>query len=318
MASLLREARTRLFTPNRIETTLARRGFFAKDEATRLRLENVGATFLDGFEAALRSKDVQSATAVLDAVDRPFRGFAFEGAGMGFAVLDGMPGNRGGRVRQFLEGPGEPHIYMAYVGIGWALAKLPRFCWSNVDAPDPLLRWLVMDGYGFYHAYFKTNQYVHQQLVGPPLRWPAGVTGNYAQRGIDQGIGRAMWFVAGANPGLAASLIGRFAPDRQPDLWAGIGLAATYAGGVTEEELTELRRVAGQYRPQLAQGSTFGAQARVYAGLVTEHTPVATGILCGMTPEEAGKITEMEKAALPDDGDEPAFEIWRQRIQSHF
>lgn len=288
-----------------------------KDEATRQRLENVGARFLDGFEYALLAKEVEDATPLLERVDRPFRGFAYEGAAMGFAVLDGMPG-RGGRVTKFLDGAGAPHVYMAYVGIGWAFAKLPRFCWSSVATPDPLLRWLALDGLGFYHAYFNTERYVRQQYVGPRLGWPADVPGDYSQRVIDQGIGRAMWFVAGADPEVATSMIGRFDPARQGDLWAGMGLAATYAGGATETELKTLRAGAGQFGPQLAQGSTFAAQARLCAGLVTEHTPMATDVFCGCTPEAAAVITEGERKALPAEGVVPGYEVWRQRIQAHF
>ena len=53
--------------------------------------------------------------------------------------------------------PGDEHVYMAYVGVGWAMARLPRVLWSRLYAPDPLLRWLVLDGYGFHQAYFRTD-----------------------------------------------------------------------------------------------------------------------------------------------------------------
>ena len=314
MAGLWRSLRAQLMTPDTAETTMSRRGFHVKDEPTRRRLESVGASFLTGFRAAVEARD-DADIGRLDLIERQFRGFAYEGAAMGYAVLDGVAG--GGRTARFLTGAGAAHIYMAYVGIGWAYAKLPRWRWRAVAAPDPLLRWLVLDGLGFYRAYFETDRFVRRQTVAP-VPWPPDVPGDYPRRALDQGIGRASWFVAGADPDVAAELIGRFEPDRHGDLWSGMGLAATYAGGANPDDLKKLYVHAGRYRPQLAQGSAFAAQARLRAGLVTEHTPLATDVFCGCSPEEAAAITDRARADLPPDGTEPAYEVWRQRIQAQF
>ncbi|PZF92514.1 DUF1702 family protein [Micromonospora deserti] len=315
MAGLWRALRAQLMTPDMVETTMSRRGFHVKDEATRRRLESVGTSFLTGFRAAVEAR-ADTDIGRLELIERQFRGFAYEGAAMGYAILDGVaPG--GGRTARFLAGAGAPHVYMAYVGIGWAYAKLPRWRWRAVPAPDRLLRWLVLDGLGFHRAYFQTDRFVRRQEDGP-VAWPPDVPGDYARRAVDQGIGRASWFVAGADPDVAAELIGRFDESRHGDLWSGMGLAATYAGGADQDDLKKLYVHAGRYRPQLAQGSAFAAQARLYAGLVTEHTPVATGIFCGCTPQEAAAVTERERATLPPDAAEPAYEVWRQRIQAHF
>ncbi|MEV6693456.1 DUF1702 family protein [Micromonospora sp. NPDC051196] len=314
MAGLWRSIRAQLITPDTAETTMSRRGFHVKDEPTRHRLESVGASFLTGFRAAVEARD-EADIGRLDLIERQFRGFAYEGAAMGYAVLDGVTG--GGRTARFLTGVGAPHIYMAYVGIGWAYAKLPRWRWRAVAAPDPLLRWLVLDGLGFYRAYFETDRFVRRQAVAP-VPWPPDVPGDYPRRALDQGIGRASWFVAGADPDVAAELIGRFETERHGDLWSGMGLAATYAGGANPDDLKKLYVHAGRYRPQLAQGSAFAAQARLRAGLVTEHTPLATDVFCGCSPEEAAAVTDRARDDLPPDGTEPAYEVWRQRIQAQF
>ncbi|MEU5909249.1 DUF1702 family protein [Micromonospora sp. NPDC047527] len=315
MAGMWRTLRASLMTPDTVETTMSRRGFHVKDEATRRRLESVGASFLTGFRAAVEAREDADIDR-LELIERQFRGFAYEGAAMGYAILDGVaPG--GDRTGRFLTGFGEPHVYMAYVGIGWAYAKLPRWRWRAVQAPDPLLRWLVLDGLGFHRAYFETDRFVRRQEI-KPVAWPPDVPGDYPAHAIDQGIGRASWFVAGADPDVAAELISRFDESRHGDLWSGMGLAATYAGGADPDELKKLYVHAGRYRPQLAQGATFAAQARLHAGLATEHTHLATGVFCGCTPQEAATITERERDALPADGVVPAYEIWRQRIQAHF
>lgn len=125
-------------------------------------LETVGRSFLTGYAYAAEAATVAEAEERLEGVPTRFRGFAYEGAAMGFAVREGLPIGGRGMVSEFLAGRGDDHVYMAYVGVGWAMARLPRFRWSSLTAPDPLLRWLVLDGYGFHQAYFKTEQYVYQ------------------------------------------------------------------------------------------------------------------------------------------------------------
>jgi enediyne biosynthesis protein E3 len=318
MSNFLRTTRASLLTPNRAMTQLDTRGFHVKDEQTRERLEAVGARFLDGFQHALEARGPAETAARLDAVDTAERGFAYEGAGMALALLDGMTPGGGNRTSRFVAGPAAPHFYMVFVGIGWALAKLPKWRWRAVKRPDHLSSWLVLDGYGFYHAFFDTEQYVHRHYVDVGARWPADALADYTLRVIDQGVGRAMWFVAGADPELAATLIERFPEPRQADLWSGMGLAATYAGAADEVELKTLRERAGRYRPELAQGAAFAAKARVLAGLVTAHTPVATAVFCGRTPEEVAAITDEMQVGLPADGAVPTYEVWRQRIQGRF
>ena len=34
--------------------------------------------------------------------------------------------------------------------------------------------WLVLDGFGFHQAYFKTEQYVNKQYQEPECPWPTG------------------------------------------------------------------------------------------------------------------------------------------------
>ena len=318
LTSVWRALRRDILTPNLSATRLDVRGFNEKSPAARELLETVGRTFLAGYAYAAEARTVADAEERLEAVDTQFRGFAYEGAAMGFAVRDGLPLGSNRHVERFLAGRGRDHVYMAYVGIGWAMARLPRFRWPRAGSTDPLLRWLVLDGYGFHQAYFRTERYVHQHFQDPRFPWPGAGQSWYANRAIDQGIGRALWFVAGTDPELAANLIDKFPEARRPDLYSGAGLAATYAGGVSEDELRVLRDRAGQYRAHVAQGSAFAAEARVCAGLVVPHTHVAAGVLCGSTPQEAALICQQTRPAGPVEGDLPAYEVWRQRIANEF
>jgi len=317
-----RALRRRLLTPNVVETSLDKRGFHKKSPAAKERLETVGRTFLTGYGAAVEARTPDEAEAEIERLPDWLRGFAYEGAGMGLAILDGLPFGRSNRVTEFLATPrGDTYRYLAYVGIGWAMARLPRFRWPKPAALDPVLAPLVLDGYGFHQAYFHTARYVAGQYQERRFPWPGGPHGAYADKAIDQGIGRAMWFIGGTDPGRVADLIDAFPAARRGDLYSGVGLAATYAGAdeaTAEQELRTVVRRAGEYLGSVAQGCAFAANARVRAGIVPPHTALATRVFCGATPAEVARATDELRPTGQVDGDRPAYEVWRQRLADAF
>src|SRR5439155_21650914 len=153
-----------LFGISETETTFARRGFRGGEGGVRPVLEKVGRAFVTGYHAALENDGEPALAARLGEIDLDHRGFAYEGAAMGLGILDCVTPWRRNRVRNFLNGAGEPHSYMVHVGLGWVAARLPRFlCRHLLDhasrithhgALDPVLRWLVIDGYGFHEGFF--------------------------------------------------------------------------------------------------------------------------------------------------------------------
>ena len=287
------------------------RGFRGASEAVRNRLELVGGTFLTGYHLALECDSILELTAGLDGVEGELRGFAFEGAAMGLALLDWLTPWRRDRLRTLLQGAGEAHAYMLHVGIGWVWARVPFGFLRWQRKLDPLLGWLAFDGWGFHEGFFRWPKYAAGQPAPKKLR-------SYERRVFDQGLGRSFWFVNGGDNELIARMVANFSAGRQPDLWSGIGLAATYAGLVGEASLVELREKAGAFQPQLAQGAAFAAKARQRAGNLTEYTHLATSILCGLSAEDAARITDTALEDLPADADVPAYEIWRHRIQNQF
>ncbi|WP_394350434.1 DUF1702 family protein [Nocardiopsis quinghaiensis] len=306
-------------TPKASETKLETRGFHDKGPEARRILETVGESFLTGLGDAVETGSPSATGQRLGALPERFRGFAYEGAAMGFALLDGLlPGSH--RTDSFLRGPGDPHVYMAYIGIGWAMARLPRPLWPDTRRLDPLLRWLVHDGYGFHQAYFHTDRYVHRRERDERAARRTG-DGPYALRAADQGIGRALWFVAGTDADRVAALVESFPEDRRPDLYAGVGLAATYAGGADEEELHRLRGHAGDHRHHLAQGSAFAAEARIRADLLAPHTETGARVLCGMDAEKAARFSRdlRPDASGPEpDPARPRYEVWRASLAAEF
>ena len=293
------------------EATFARRGFYDADLRVRDHLEAIGKTFLQGYHAALEQDQPEMLGRWLNATDAELRGFAFEGAAMGLGLLDLLTPWRKNRLHGFLNGPGASHIYMVHVGAGWALARLRRKVEPALKRLDPFLCWLAVDGYGFHEGYFHWKRYVKRQEVPKRLR-------GYARRVFDQGLGRSLWFVEGAGVKRIPNTIAVFTPSRRADLWSGVGLACAYAGGVDRPSVEALRAAAGLYRPHLAQGAAFAAKARQRAGNPSQHTELACKILCGVPAEFAARVTDASLEDLPTDGPEPAYEVWRERIQSRF
>ena len=306
-----------LFGISPAETSFARRGFRGEAGAVRDRLETVGRCFVAGYHAALEQSGAAAVAARIEAeVDRDFHGFAHEGAGMALALLDTLtpplPGASRDRLARFLAGPGDAHAYIVVVGAGWILARLPLSPERLLARLDPVMGWLALDGYGFHEGFFHWPRAVTRQEVPRKLR-------GYARRGFDQGLGRSLWFVEGADVERLPRTLRAFPTARQPDLWAGLGLATAYAGGRSRGEIEALRRAAGAFLPELAQGVAFAAKARERAGNPTAHTEMAAQVICGTSAGQAAAVTDRTLENLPGDRPgEPAFEVWRQRIQDHF
>lgn len=294
------------------EATFSRRGFPPAEAAIQSHLERAAQTFVLGYDLALSETRIDSLAAELRDVKLEFQGFAFEGAAMGLALLDEVARWRRDRWRTFLNGAGDAHAYMVHVGAGWAAARLPwarRHILRYTAGMDPLLRWLVVDGYGFHQGFFYWRKSVQQREV------PTRLT-DYARRAFDQGLGRSLWFVFGADGDRIGSAVNAFPTERRADLYSGIGLACAYAGGADRESVRRLRVTSGPYGPNLAQGAAFAAKARLRAGNLMAHTKIACEILCDTPAEIAAGVTDQCLDNLSADGTEPAFEQWRQRIQS--
>ncbi|MFE7132617.1 DUF1702 family protein [Streptomyces sp. NPDC057638] len=315
MSSILGALRRRMLTPSTAETSMAVRGFHVKNAESKERLENIGATFLRGYAYAVESSTPAETGERLESVPRALRGFAYEGAGMGAAVHDALPGH-GGRLAGLLAGHGRHHDYMIYVGVGWAMARLPRPLWPDIRATDPLLRWLALDGYGFHQAYFKTAAYVRTPAAHHPFRWNGGHH-HYTARAIDQGIGRALWFVGGTDPAVVTGLIHTYPEHRHSDLYAGAGLACAYAGGADEGELTRFADASGVHRWALAQGAAFAVEARVKADTAIDHTHLAARVVCGTTAERASRACRDLRPPATASGTWPAYALWRHDVAAH-
>jgi enediyne biosynthesis protein E3 len=293
------------------ETSFARRGFAACDPEVQRHLERIGRSFVTGYHAALRDRRPQAIAAEMRRLNAECSGFGFEGAAMALTMLDELVPWRRNRLATLLRGAGAAHVYMVHVGAGWALARLRRDVTAALRRLDPVLGWLAVDGYGFHEGYFRPGRTTIEH------RRPSRLTG-YALSAFDQGLGRSLWFVCGADPERIAQTIDGFAPPRRADLWSGVGVASTYAGGVDGTVLKQLLQPAAHNRPALAQGAAFAAEARARAGNLVPHTTIACELLAGMTAPDAAALVREVRARLPYTSPMPLYEVWRHRVQAHF
>ncbi|GAA2506667.1 DUF1702 family protein [Streptomyces gobitricini] len=276
-------------------------------------LQAAGQAFLCGFHAALRTRALSELTAEVDRLPEERRGFAYEGAGMACGVLDLLTASRGRRFAALLDGPAARYPHLAQVGAGWAYARLGlRPSRSGTPGVSPPQCWLVWDGYGFHQGFFHPDRVIGRQCV------ERGLTPD--ERAIrDQGLGRALWFHECADPDGIALRIAEFPAERRGDLWSGAGLAATYAGGATPQELRRLARLSGEHHPDLAQGAAFACKAHQASGLVPGHTAEAALTLTGATFEVAAGWTDRSLASLgPEATGTGHYQRWRAGIRAQY
>lgn len=293
------------------EAGFATRGFYTSTPpATQKRLEYVGKSVVQAYNVGIElADDMPSLLFWLEGMEHEAQGFVHEGVGMAMAFLDLLTPWKRDRFQAYVTGHADKHVYISYIGAGLAHAVLNKRLDSTLVRLDQFLRWLLVDGYGFFHAFFRTPGAVGRQEVPDHLQ-------GYARRAFDHGVGRALWFVGGANPAQVAKLIGAFPAERHADLWSGLGLAVAYAGAVDRAEIERVRDLAGPHAPQLAQGAALAARARDRADNHAPHTELACQVLFGSSAADVHRLTEKAERDLPPDSAQtPAWEVWRQRIQ---
>jgi enediyne biosynthesis protein E3 len=279
--------------------------------------QKVVTLVMQGFRATLEDGRFEVLVPRLNEVEAEWRGFAYEGVGLGFAIFDYfLPWRK--RLQAFVHGPGAPYIIPIYIGAGLALGRLigprggRRLEWFVSRLENPVFRWMVIDGYGFYKGFFSRPRYLTEKVI------PAHLS-PYARRVFDQGLGRSIWFATGENIEQVTTMIATFPEARRADLWSGAGFACAYAGSPMERNAFEtLRTAAGPYKSQLAIAGALAAKRRHGFGHITPHTELACQVFCGTSGTMAAHIANTTLENIPNDGVEAPSKLWRERIETHF
>jgi hypothetical protein len=287
------------------EASFSRRAFPGCGSGSREHLESVIRTFIEGYNLAVRESDPVRLAQRLDSTFAPaFVGFAYEGVGLYFGLVDLLLPRSGSRLDAFTHSAGERHDFIISVGAGFAVARVPlglRRLESYQKSLDPMTAWCLADGYGFHEGFFHWKRFVDG-------RQPAPASLSLQNRRLfDAGVGRAMWWVYGADAASIAAAISRFDAERRHEMWAGIGTALAYAGGVTPEAASLLHDLAGSYQSDLLSGIPFAAHMRDKGRNPAAWTDEVCMGLLRMSVGETSEIIVTELAAYLDNwqGSEP-------------
>jgi hypothetical protein len=259
---------------------------------------------VQGCNSALAASSVEEVVEAVSSHPFRLRGFHAEGAAMGAAFRTlFLPGRR--ELPRLLAALAEKYVHLTHVGVGWAIARVP-FARSVFErALDPGLAPLAIDGRGFHDGYF----------ASPAEGFRSWAVGGDASAVYHQGIGRSLWFSTGADVERIATAIDAREERYHGDLWAGIGLASVYAGGVDPSSIGRLASRAGRNRTWLRQGAAFAIAAYARAGQVPDDAAANAQLITDARPEQLTDIVAACYAAV--DSRLPAlhrYRLWREGI----
>jgi enediyne biosynthesis protein E3 len=293
------------------EASFKSRGFEQGHEA-QPRLELVAKTVVHGYNVAIEngwSEDLQVNTSQ---VKDELVGFFHEGIGMGLYVLDVCSLFNKNRFWKFVKGWGHKHEYMSYIGAGLASGVFNLPIEDFLKTACPTSGCLILDGLGFYNAYFKSRKTLQGFYIPDYIK-----ANDFFLERYDNGIGRAIWFYNSGEPHLIAYTVSTFPSYRRAAIWSGIGLAATYAGGIGEDKLRLLKTLSGEHAIMLAQGSVLATHTRHRAGNPHQHDTTEQ-ILIGKSSIECHLFATEAKNDLQErryiDG-RPSFQVFLENIR---
>lgn len=280
--------------------------FEPAEPAARERLTQVVQSFVTGYNFGIACENMEDLIHALEGHDHERSGFAWEGAGMGVALRTLLvPGNRA--FGDYLARASRHH-YIVHIGAGWAMARVGFRHGALRKQMCPIYHWLAWDGLGFHQTMFEPEKTLKEYRGRP--------TKDYSGPAFDQGVGRALWFVVAARPDELKRQIQAFPAERHADLWGGVGLATTYAGGVPEAILEAVVKASGEHRAALAVGSALAVHTRHRTGNATPHTTRASLILTGHSEQDIPPLIHRIESELGT-GDE-VYPQLRSQLQAHF
>lgn len=271
------------------------------------RMEKIREIFQHAMSIATAKGDLKLLAAELENTENEFRSIAYEGAAMALALKDFSNGHTLNRWRLFMEGPGAKHSAQVHAGLGWAIAQQRISALPIIETLDPLMRFRMLDGCGYYDGIFRQRQTIGNQIIPPDLE-------SRLLTGYDQGVGRSLWYICKGECAKIPEMISAFSSSRHNDLWRGVSIACVYVGGCDSTMLRELLNYSLSYRTQLSVGTALVSRARNYADALTPDTELACQTWSNCSSQKAILMTvkaEPSVAVHPDD----AYKTWLSNIE---
>lgn len=201
----------------------------------------------------------------LDSYEIEFRSIAYEAASFCIGLTDLETASDLRTWKSFLNEIGKPHSTQIHVGLGWAFAQKQIDPTSFFSQLEPMMRYRVLDGYGYYEGIFRRRKSIlNQQKLETEDEVASGA--------YDQGLGRSLWYSNLAKIDEVKITIEKFPAERRKDLWRGLGIAIAYVGGCTEEMVKEIFEKAGDYKTDLTDGANRALRSRKESGCISADT----------------------------------------------
>ena len=281
-----------------------------KEVTVTQKMETIQHTFLHVHDIFFASPYWKRHVAELESTNIEFRSIAYESVSMSIALEDLKHGDALTNWFQFLNEAASAHATQVHVGLGWAFAQQLKNPIAYLPELNPMMRYRVLDGYGYYEGIFRRRRSIINHLK---LQVDAAV----ASSALDQGLGRSIWYL---NKGIideAKIMIEGFAVDRRKDLWRGLGIAIAYVGGCDEETLLEIFSKVDIYKSQLAIGAAMALVSRNYANYISADTELVCNVFCNKTANEIVLLNEKLRERL-DLNEANAYENWLNELQKAF
>jgi hypothetical protein len=274
------------------------------------KMDDIQNAFLHVQDIFFESPDWKRHVAELESTDIEFRSIGYESASMSIALEDLKQGEQLSNWLHFLNEVASAHATQVHVGLGWAIAQALKNPINYFPELNPMMRYRVFDGYGYYEGIFRRRRSIINHIK-------LQVADTIASAAIDQGIGRSIWYL---NKGIiddAKIMIEGFAVERQKDLWRGLGIAIAYVGGCNEELLKEIFSKSDSYKTQLATGAVMALVSRDSAKYISTDAELACKIFCNKTAEQILELNYSNKSKLNLQSDD-AYANWIGELEQCF
>ncbi len=273
------------------------------------KMETIQNTFLHVQDIFFESPDWRRHVAELESTAIEFRSIAYESASMSIALEDLKQGEQLTNWLQFINEAASANATQVHVGLGWAFAQALKNPIVYLPDLNPMMRYRVLDGYGYYEGIFKRRRSIINHLK-------LQVEDAVASSALDQGIGRSIWYLNKGNIEDAKTMIEGFAVERHKDLWRGLGIAIAYVGGCNEEILQEIFSKAGSFKAQLASGAVMALVSRDAAKYISADTELACKVWCQQNAEQILELNYSIKSKM-DLNSANAYSNWISDLEKN-
>jgi hypothetical protein len=272
-------------------------------------MENIKIIFEDAKNYATGCDDLEALIKHIENTGSEFRSVAYEGAAMSLALKDfsrkeplRIPNNELTLWNSLLK-ISRHHEGQVYTGLGWAVAQAKPDDLSFMNTINNKMEFRVWDGCGYYDGIFRQRQTIKNQTRQEYIS-----ENNF--KPYDEGVGRSMWYNGKGDPTKVAEMIQTFSVSRQDDLWRGIGIACSYAGGCDENILKNLFSLAESNAVHLSLGAAMVAKFRSQSNTITKYIERACKIWCNLSVQDAELL--FSEAELSAD----SFESFLSKMES--